>query len=62
MKTYIEPTQDRDPLAPTVGARRVWIGGRPSGWLMPRVENHVPEQPTNQWKQRLIEAQREAQS
>lgn len=35
-------------------------GWNPAGLLMPEVENHVSEQPTNKWKKRLIDAQREA--
>jgi hypothetical protein len=34
----IEPVQEDDPLAPVPGARRVWIDGRPGGWLMPTVD------------------------
>lgn len=30
----------------------------PAGRLMPEVTNHVKEQPTNKWKQKLIDAQR----
>ncbi len=30
------------------------------GWLMPEVKNHVKEQPTNRWKQVLIDRQRAA--
>ena len=33
---------------------------RDIGTLMDPVENHVKEQPTNKWKQRLIDAQRAA--
>lgn len=33
---------------------------RDVGTLMDGVENHVKEQPTNRWKQRLIDAQRKA--
>ena len=32
-----------------------WI---PAGKLQPEVTNHVKEQPTNRWKQALIDAQR----
>ena len=32
------------------------------GTLMNPVENHVQEQPTNKWKQRLIDAQRGARA
>ena len=28
------------------------------GTIMPPVQNHIKEQPTNKWKQRLIDAQR----
>jgi len=48
---------------PVRGARRVWglLGkneARPCGWLMPEVRNHVEEQPTNKWKQRLVDRER----
>jgi hypothetical protein len=33
---------------------------RDAGVLMDEVKNHVKEQPTNKWKQRLIDAQRKA--
>jgi len=33
-----------------------------AGVLMDPVRNHVPEQPTNKWKQRLIDAQRGEQA
>lgn len=36
---------------------RIW---RDVGVLMDEVKNHVKEQPTNRWKQRLIDAQRAA--
>lgn len=51
------------------GRRRVWfltdvVGGlrkwAHKGWLMPEVRNHVPEQPTNRYKQALIDRQRAA--
>jgi hypothetical protein len=29
-----------------------------AGWLMPEVKNHVKEQPTNKWKQALIDRER----
>lgn len=29
-----------------------------AGWLMPEVKNHVKEQPTNKWKQKLIDRER----
>lgn len=32
----------------------------PAGRLQPEIKNHVKEQPTNKWKQRLIDAQRKA--
>lgn len=40
----------------TVTHKIVW---RDVGTLMDEVKNHVKEQPTNRWKQRLIDAQRE---
>lgn len=53
------------------GRRRVWFlkaqrGGwvdwEHKGWLMPEVENHVKEQPTNRYKQMLIDKARAAVS
>lgn len=41
----------------TVTHKQVW---RDVGTLMDEVENHVKEQPTNRWKQKLIDAQRAA--
>jgi len=32
------------------------------GTIMPPVQNHIKEQPTNKWKQRMIDAQRGAQA
>jgi len=34
---HIEDTQVDDPLAPVTGARRIWIDGRPAGWMLPPV-------------------------
>lgn len=34
------------------------VGWVPAGKLAPEVTNHVPNQPTNQWKQRLIDEAR----
>ncbi len=56
--THINPFRNAD------GSRNVsFYGGMQVGWfpagrLMPTITNHVPEQPTNRWKQRLIDRQR----
>lgn len=52
--TYINKTPDLK------GARRVAWWAPLTGWkvvgrLMPEVKNHVQEQPTNRWKQHLID-------
>lgn len=39
----IEDTQLDDPLAPITGAKRVWIDGRPGGWLMPEISQATAE-------------------
>lgn len=48
------------PTPPVEGAKAVYFDGRHTGWLMPQVRNHVPEQPTNRYKRQLIERQRQA--
>lgn len=41
----------------SVSARTHKAGWMPAGRVMAQVENHVSEQPTNKWKQVLIERQ-----
>lgn len=56
--------ESADSIPPVAGAQRVWgvnngrPGSRAIGWLMPEVKNHVKEQPTNKWKQALIDRER----
>jgi hypothetical protein len=57
--THINPDANPD------GSRNVSFlsdreGWSPAGRLMPEVTNHVPEQPTNRWKQVLIERSNKA--
>lgn len=59
IQSWINPSANPDGTRNVsfLSDREGWI---PAGRLMPEVTNHVKEQPTNKWKQLLIDRGRNA--